>query len=111
MTAVATEVMSTHMDQAMVKNVPVIMLNARNGRKSFAFMISDLRSKAAIRGTSMIAVITVVNTVTCITSTPASIASTVKVPDVAHITAASALRPYAVLFVIFAKTNPLPAVG
>lgn len=93
MTAVATDVRSTHMYHARAKNVPVTMLNARNGRKSFALIKSDLGSKAAISGTSMIAVITVVNTVTCMTSAPARMASTVKVPDVAHMTAASAISP------------------
>jgi len=50
-------------------------------------------------------------TVISITIVPSPSASSVSVPEVAHMTAARPMRPYAALFDIFTVKRPLPTRG
>src|SRR4030042_306985 len=111
MTAVATPVMSTHMYHAMEKKVPVMMLKIRRGRTSSLRILSDLGSKTPMSGRRIKVVNTPAKTVICMTSAPESLASTVRVPDVAHMMAARAMSPYATFFEIFIREALVPADG
>jgi hypothetical protein len=91
--------------------VPVMRLKTSIGRKSFLLIQRDFGSKMPMAGSSMSVVNTEAKTVTCITRAPSSRASSVKVPELAHMMAARAMRPYARFLLIFRSVSPFGLRG
>jgi len=94
-------VRSTVENQAIENRVPVTTPKTAKVARSFLCILSEDLSRTAMAGPRISRLKTAVKTAISITLAPSSMARTVRVPDVAHMRAASPVRRYAEFFVIF----------
>ena len=107
--AVETDVRLMALYHASEKRVPVMTANTVSAGRSLALILNAPLSSTMRIETSMTADASVPKRAIWFAVAPASIARTVNVPDVPHMTAANAIMPYARFLDIF--MDALPAEG